>query len=266
MSADVTAIITTRNRAASCLRALDSVLTQDPPPQAVIVTDDASTDETQTVLTRRAAEDPRIRYHRFDPALGGPGPGRNKGIELATTTWVAFLDDDDVWQPGKLAAQAAWFESPAVDVVGTNAVRSDGSVYLPSLAAPVRPTRAAIIRDNPLIVSSVAVRRDAIRAIGGFDERRWMGGIADYDAWLRLADAGCGFAVLPEPLIRYDDAGVDRYSPSRRRMQRALIRHGWDRWRRRPTDRADFMAAVRRTSDYALIALEDVRRSRYRRS
>jgi GT2 family glycosyltransferase len=263
MTADVTVVITTHERPDGCLRALDSVLAQEPAPAAVIVADDGSSAAALERLERRIAAEPAVRLHRLDPPRGGPGPGRNAGIALAQTSWVAFLDDDDVWRPGKLAAQAAHFADPAVDVIGTNALRrSDGRRYFPRLGAPSRPDRRAIVSDNPLIVSSVTARRTALRAIGGFDERRWMGGIADYDAWLRLADAGCGFLVLPEPLITYEDAGGDRYSASRRRMQRALIRHGWARWLRHPGDRGNLCAALWRTAAYALIVAEDARSSR----
>jgi glycosyltransferase involved in cell wall biosynthesis len=260
MSADLTAIVTTHNRPDGCLRAVRSVLDQHPAPREVVVCDDGSTDDTPRLLAELAAGDDRVRVHRFDPGRGGPGPGRNAGIRMARTEWVAFLDDDDAWLPGKVAAQRDWFDDPSVDVIGTNALRSDGAAYFPPGGAPRRPRRDDVLAANPLIVSSVAVRRRAMAAIGGFDERPWMGGIADYDAWLRLADAGCGFLVLPEPLIAYDDAGSERYSASRRRMQRALIRHGWRRWAGRPLSGADLLAAVRRTTDYGLIALEDVRR------
>jgi glycosyltransferase involved in cell wall biosynthesis len=258
---DVTVVITTYNRPDGCQRAIESVLAQTRPPRRLIVTDDGSTDDTPQRLAQLAASQPLVQVQRFEPGRGGPGPGRNRGIALAETGWVAFLDDDDVWLPGKLEAQAAWFEVPGIDLVCTNAVRTSGPIYFPQRHEPLRPTRADVVRDNPYIVSAVAVRTAAIRAIGGFDERVWMGGIADYDAWLRLADAGHGGVALPEPLVRYTDHASDRYSASRLAMQRRLIRHGWTRWLRRPADCRDFMAALRRTHDYRLILGEE-RRSR----
>jgi glycosyltransferase involved in cell wall biosynthesis len=258
-AASITAIITTHNRVQPCLAAVDSALRQEPPPLEVLVFDDASTDGTPEQLSALAATEPRLRYQRYDAPQGTPARGRNDGIEQARGDWVAFLDDDDRWLPGKLARQLAVIERSRHDLVGTNALRSDGRPYFavpPAVSS--EPTRSSLLRVNPLIVSSVAVRRDLARAVGGFDARPWMGAVADYDLWLRLSDAGARPLVLGEPLIFYEDAGVQRYSSARLAMQRTLVRHGWQRWRRRPRDLADLDAALRRTSDYALIAREEL--------
>src|SRR5205085_9235299 len=68
----------------------------------VIVVDDGSTDDTAGRIRR--IDDTRVRLSRKETAVG-VAAARNRGIDLATTEWVAFLDDDDVWSPSKLQVQ-----------------------------------------------------------------------------------------------------------------------------------------------------------------
>jgi teichuronic acid biosynthesis glycosyltransferase TuaG len=257
----ITAIITTRNRAAQALRAAASVLAQEPPVVELFVCDDGSVDDTPARVTQLADRDPRVVYHRFDPARGGPGPGRNLALERAHGDWIAFLDDDDEWLPGKLAAQAPYLSAGAHDLVATNAVRTSGPRYFPTLAQPLEPTRRALLHVNPVIISSAVVRRDLLRRIGGFADRPWLRrGPLDYHTWLRLADAGGRFLVLPEPLVRYDDPPDARLSSSELRIQRDLLRIAWGRWAGRPGDPLLVEAAARHTTDTALVALRAARR------
>ena len=104
----VSAIITTHNRADLLLRAVESVLSQTFTDYEVIVVDDGSTDHTQKVMATQ--RDPRIRYLRHETAVG-PCAARNTGIDNARGEYVAFLDDDDEWLPGKLALQVRALET-----------------------------------------------------------------------------------------------------------------------------------------------------------
>ena len=83
-------------------RALRSVLAQDGPLGEVVIVDDHSPDAF--VIPPDAAQDPRVRLIRHDRNLGEAG-ARNTGIAAARYDWIAFLDSDDYWLPGKLAAQ-----------------------------------------------------------------------------------------------------------------------------------------------------------------
>jgi glycosyltransferase involved in cell wall biosynthesis len=101
-SLDVTVVTPTFNRADLITRALDSVRTQTSPPARIIIVDDASTDGTPDIVRRWAA------HHNFPVTVesltcnGGPAMARNRGIELSTTEYVAFLDSDDEHLPGTL--------------------------------------------------------------------------------------------------------------------------------------------------------------------
>jgi len=98
----VSVIIPTYNRAHYLGEAIESILNQDirDCQIEIIVVDDGSTDNTKEAL-RKFGD--RVRYIYQDNC--GAGPARNRGINEATGEWVAFLDSDDRWLPGKLSLQ-----------------------------------------------------------------------------------------------------------------------------------------------------------------
>jgi glycosyltransferase involved in cell wall biosynthesis len=98
--ADVSVIIPTRNRAGRVAEAVDSILGQSPASREVIVVDDGSTDETASVIRAFGAP---VRY--LCQRHAGPAAARNRGIREARAEILAFLDDDDLWSPDKLARQ-----------------------------------------------------------------------------------------------------------------------------------------------------------------
>lgn len=261
----ITAIITTRDRCSAALLAAASVLDQDPPVTELFVCDDGSTDETPERFTAWGAREPRLRYHRFATPQGGPGPGRNYGILHATGEWIAFLDDDDEWLPGKIAGQGPHLDDRH-DVVATNAWRTSGPRYFPDLTAAYEPSRRELLHANPLIISSVVARRALLRHVGGFADAAWLArGPLDFDTWLRLSDAGARFLVLPEPLVRYDDPPDARLSSSPLRIQRDLLRIAFGRWAAHPVQRELAEAAVRHLADAGLEAMRAARRRAGRR-
>lgn len=241
----VSAVISTYQRPDACERALRSALAQDPAPLEVLVCDDGSTDETPERFRAWERRDERVRYIRVDPNRGTPAPARNRGIEAAWGEWVAFLDDDDEWLPGKLAAQLA--VADGADVIATNA-STGGGVYFPDAAAQRRPDRREILAANPVIHSSAMVRRALLLGAGGFPEEPWLRGLEDYAAWLELTDAGARFVVLGDALVRYTTDGADRFSTASKRLDLAAARLGWRRFRARSSDTALLRAALNKTA------------------
>ena len=242
---DVSVVIATHNRHDGCVRAVTSVLAQQPPAREVLVCDDGSRDATRERFTAWADTEPRLRYLRRTESAGGPGPARNLGVEAAHGRWLAFLDDDDEWLPGKLAAQRPWAEEGRAEVIATNALRSLGNPYFPDLTTPWMPTRSDLLHDNPLILSSVVALREIILAAKGFPTARRVGGVADYLLWMKLSDLGARFVVLPEVLLRYEDTdNSGRMSDRSVQMQNAVARTSWLRWARRPWEPMLLRAAV----------------------
>ncbi len=98
----VSVVIPTYERPELVPRAVESALAQTVAGIEVIVVVDGRDEATCSVL--RTIEDPRLRVHVPDRRLGN-ADARNAGVGLARADWVAFLDDDDEWLPGKIEAQ-----------------------------------------------------------------------------------------------------------------------------------------------------------------
>jgi glycosyltransferase involved in cell wall biosynthesis len=156
----VSVIIASHNFGQYITEAVMSILTQGVDDLEVIVVDDASTDDTREQLGR--VSDPRLRVEYLQKV--GVGAARNHGLRLARGRFIAFLDADDRWCPGKLQAQLAVLCSePDVGFVFTNFVRFDENGthsdtqfdIIPELAAlPQRESRegnARVIEIDALV-------------------------------------------------------------------------------------------------------------------
>lgn len=94
-------------------QAIASVQAQTLTDWELIVSDDASTDATFAIVQRIAKQDDRIVV--LGPAgNNGPARARNRAIEHATGRYIAFLDSDDLWKPGKLATQIGFMQQNQV--------------------------------------------------------------------------------------------------------------------------------------------------------
>lgn len=125
--ATVDVIIPSYNRSYCVASAIDSALGQSQADCRVILVDDGSTDDTAAMIARRYAGDRRLVYLR--QANAGVSAARNAGLARVTGDYVAFLDSDDCWKPGKIALQLAclrrlpgvgmvWTDMDAIDSVG----------------------------------------------------------------------------------------------------------------------------------------------------
>jgi GT2 family glycosyltransferase/predicted O-methyltransferase YrrM len=101
----VSVIIPVYNGARYLAECVASVVSQTLPPVEVIIVDDASTDDTPSIIAALAAQDARIQAIR-QPERGGAGAARNRGLAAASGDAIAFIDADDVWLPDKLRFQA----------------------------------------------------------------------------------------------------------------------------------------------------------------
>lgn len=95
------------------------------PALEVLVVDDASADDTAAVVGRLAAADPRVRLLR-QPANAGPSAARNRALAAARGAWVALLDADDRFAPGRLARLLDLAARTGADLVADNLMLCDG--------------------------------------------------------------------------------------------------------------------------------------------
>lgn len=203
MTADrITVVIPTRNRCRLLRQTLGTVFAQEGAEVDVVVVDEGSTDETPGMLARLRSD--RLTVLRHEQAKG-VSAARNAGIAAATGTWVAFVDDDDLWAPGKLGAQIAAARSgKGAGWTCAGAVRLNTRLQV---RGAERPPVVSTVADKLLAhnvipggASGVMARTDLVREVGGFDEA--ISSLADYDLWIRLGLAA-PLAVADRPLVGY---------------------------------------------------------------
>lgn len=194
----VSVIIPAYNAEPFIAETVKSALNQTYRDLEVIVVDDGSKDRT---VERLAEFGDRIRVHR--QANAGVAQARNAGVNIATGSWIAFLDADDLWLPHKLEAQMAGSDAP---MRYTNRFNIGAIGGLSPLQSDVTPMHEGdlfmplLLAGNFITLSSVLVRRDVLDQAGGFFPG--LSGAADWDMWLRVAERHpIGFC--PEPLVRY---------------------------------------------------------------
>jgi glycosyltransferase involved in cell wall biosynthesis len=197
----VSVVIPTHNRRELLLRTIHSVLAQESLDFEVLVVDDGSTDGTAAGIG--FLNDPRVALVRNEQPVR-VAAARNMGAEAATGSWIALLDDDDLWSPQKLKLQLAAVEGTDRSWVYAGVVEIDGCGLLLGGEPPPSPEELVngLIDKNlmPAGCSNVVVRTDLFRKVGGFDPG--LRHLADWDLWLRLAKSGLP-AYVPDPLVAY---------------------------------------------------------------
>lgn len=204
----VSLVIPAYQSAATLAEALDSAAAQSSPVHEIIVVDDASPDTTTADVfdkwVKTRTQHAAIARYIRQAHNTGPAGARNTGIRAATGDWVAFLDGDDAWLPGKIEAQlnTAATHASAVLLSGRTIGLIPGDTPpAPSPVFRVAPLRLDnFINHNPVATSTVMVRRRVLLDIGLFDEQ--FRGPEDYDLWLRIAsEHEC--LHMDTPLTRY---------------------------------------------------------------
>jgi glycosyltransferase involved in cell wall biosynthesis len=199
---EISVIIPTYNRAKYLGYAIESVLAQTLPAAEIIVVDDGSTDETRAVLDALIAGG-RIQYH-LQPQKG-VSSARNKGIELAKYSLIAFLDSDDLFLPTKLEKQYeliaenndfgfvhccfSKFNDQGRNLGIRDTSRLTGHIY------PEILQEWSILMAMPCMLA----RKDVLKEVGGFDET--MTWAEDMDLWRRISRR-YPVGMVPELLVK----------------------------------------------------------------
>ena len=167
--------------------AIESVLAQNYRPLEIIVIDDGSTDDTAKIAKRF---EPAIQY--CFQANGGIGSARNRGIELAHSDFIAFLDADDLWPEGKLEHQMLAFhdnrEIEAVFGLVQQFEQSSGGT-----------TDVGALMTGQL-ASSMLIRRESFDRVGPFRTDIKLGEFVDW--YMRASEKGLRSRMLAEDVLR----------------------------------------------------------------
>ena len=214
----VSVIIPAYNREKTIRRAVDSVLGQTHRRIEIIVVDDGSKDNTVERL-----KDYGDRIRLISQENQGPSGARNAGIRVANGEIISFLDSDDVWLPEKLERQVALLEKTRhagiqCCVCNARMITADGAEKTSFAVAGLSAKAPEGIWTNPheVLVTRflffnqiVAVRRELLSQVGGFNERFRL--LEDYDLALRLALTG-PWAYIAEPLVIWHGGAANSLS------------------------------------------------------
>lgn len=165
----------------------------------LLVIDDGSTDHTEEVLSAYEGRED-FRYIKNEQNMGAAG-SRNRGVGLAQGTYIAFLDADDWWEPGKLKEQLKRLEETGYVLcsTGRELMNADGSSTGRTIPVKEKITYRELLKHNSINCSSVILRRDVAREFPmEHDDSH-----EDYITWLKiLRKYGCA-AGINKPYLKY---------------------------------------------------------------
>ncbi|TQN42261.1 GT2 family glycosyltransferase [Blastococcus colisei] len=235
----VAVVVITHQRRDELVQALDRLLVLPEQPRVVVV-DNGSTDGTADAVRTRF---PQVELVASPENLGAVG--RNVGVALLDTPYVAFCDDDTWWEPGSLTVAADVLDAhPRLAVVTAGILVEPGGTEDP-IVTELRdsPVRGPDWLPGPALGSFLAgasvLRREAFLEVGGFSERLWLGGEEELMAG-DLAAAGWELCYLPQLTVHHQ---ASRARDPHRRRRDGIRNTLWTTWLRRP-----MRAALRRTA------------------
>ena len=200
----VSVVVPTYNRAMVVGETIENIFQQTYPNIELIIVDDGSTDDTIDVLKSYGNQ---IRWAVQKNA--GPAAARNRGIAMAKGDIVAFQDSDDAWHPTKLARQVSLMQRAGQSVVcclcnsivqlpGVEVRSFENAPVAPSLDEGVWLNVTEVLATRFILLNqAIAIRRDVLNRLGGFDESFRL--MEDADLALRLSMEG-PWAFIREPL------------------------------------------------------------------
>lgn len=214
-------IIPTKDRASVVGAAIASVVAQSYDNWELLIVDDGSDDESDTVFAA-FTDDPRVRVIRHETARG-VAAARNTGLAHATGDYIAYLDSDNTWRPDFLELMAAFMTTGGHRVgYAMSALTEAGGEERASYRG--MPFHREALKERNYIDCIVLVHeRSLLDEVGTFDEtlRRNV----DWELFIRLADAA-DFAFLPVIATEYDvwETRTDRITTDEPSGFRFLVR------------------------------------------
>lgn len=191
-SISVSVVCPTYNSAQYVQQTIESVLQQTLPADELIIVDDGSSDETVSVLNKlkeKYCGSTQIiilnEFHR------GPGAARNRGVEIAKSDWIAFIDSDDIWKNNKL--------EKIISIIKLNPdpnIYCHSELYIPLSGKETTLNygkyynkgvdfKKLLYKVNLFSTSATVCNRSLFNNAGYFDEE--LSSAQDFDLWLKFA-------------------------------------------------------------------------------
>jgi glycosyltransferase involved in cell wall biosynthesis len=230
----ISVVIAAYNHAPYVRACIESVLTQSFQDFEIIVVDDGSRDGTPDAV--RAIADPRVELTVFERNRGAC-VALNTAIERSRGDYIAVLNSDDLFLPGKLAKQLAFLEAnPQIAAVFghpvlvneqgqpfTDGTHKDAEVFFVENRGRHDWLRQFFYNLNCLCHPTVLIRRQIYKTVGLYDPA--MAQLPDLDMWVRIA-MRFDIHVMAEPLIQFRIR--DNLSNASAARPEVLIRHAWE--------------------------------------
>lgn len=209
----VSVIIPLYNAECFIIEAIKSVQNQNYKNIEIIVVDDCSTDKSAEILKNLRNEDACIHYYKLNEN-SGVAVARNRGIELSTGRYLAFLDSDDIWLQGKLDRQLKLFKkyrNTAFAYTAIKIIDESGKIIKEKRNIPEYVDYKFILRNTVIATSTVMIDRFIVPSIIMPNRRS----AEDYSLWLSLLrDYGAAHGIN-EAYTLYRKS---RFSVSSKRM------------------------------------------------
>jgi GalNAc5-diNAcBac-PP-undecaprenol beta-1,3-glucosyltransferase len=198
----ISVVITTHDRYAYLLEAIQSVVKQSLKPTQIIVVDDG----TPVPIERQFKKDGfvldeiELTVIRIDDK--GPSAARNAGFKGCSGDLIAFLDDDDLWDFNYLEKCVSFLQGENADCVVTWLTCFNGKERWPGKKFPENYQSLDLYdKNHGFIGSNFIIRRNCYQLMSGFDEL--LLGSEDKDFLIRMVAQNISIAVMPEPLVLY---------------------------------------------------------------
>jgi len=205
----ISIVLPFKNAAKTLDECLDSIFAQTLQRFELVAIDDHSTDDSVALIQRRG--DPRVVIS------ASPGDGivaaLNRGLELASTPWIARMDADDIMHPSRLQLQWAHLQQhPGLVLLGCGAHLFPQSLVTDGAREYMRwqnrcnseqQINDEIFIESPFAHPTVIFNRATIMQLGGYREGLFP---EDYELWLRLHRAGCRMAKIADVLLDWRES------------------------------------------------------------
>jgi len=205
----VSVIIPTYNRSALLSETVKSILDQTYKNFEIIIVSDGSTDDTISVVEKFS--DNRVKFVQLEKNYGYPAVARNRGLGIASGKYIAFCDDDDLWDPQKLEKQVEdidrGFDFVFTDISYLQRKNKSISLVRTLLTKVIynllpRELSYAFLHITNWIPNSSVIVSKAVLGDSKFSEDRRYRASEDYELWLRILK-GRKVYFIQENLVQY---------------------------------------------------------------